>query len=541
MKKATRFLALVLCMAMLVSSAQIALAQQDWEKDTTPITFSCYTNDASIKPWGEDQISKKITEVTGVSLDIRIPVQNEEMESLSLMMASGEFPDILFLNANNQGIDDLVEEGYLLNLDELMAKEAPNLEHIMDTYHGSELLDNYRAADGNNYYMYYGYNSEIANAQLKEMGLLYPVWLVTFVTRQDWLDEIGNPDMSSPELFKSALLKMKEKHPDADGLVMDSMDSFFYQFGVWDNVGWQGQGVDVDGNIVHQIRRDSYKNALAYANDLARSGLLTKEGFMNPFDINNAKFINGEAIAMRDNYYSFTNVVEVQDTVKVPVKPFDTYGFSFQYSPWRSIAITKNCKDPARAIQFIEYLASNEGQLMMGYGIEGEKGAWTGNADEGPYFYFDSEIKSPFFKQGKPVIYEEFQAERSIDFNAYAKRTGINNHTYMQNWAFNNWNIWEWKGASPEFTAYTEMMADHITFKPEFIFKLIPDSKAGIASAKVKSIVEEYELRIVFAQDDAEFEQLLSEMIQKADQAGLKTLEEEWTAQYRANLAKLGK
>jgi putative aldouronate transport system substrate-binding protein len=46
---------------------------------------------------------------------------------------------------------------------------------------------------------------------------------------------------------------------------------------------------------------------------------------------------------------------------------------------WMISFITKQCKDPAKAIQIFTYLLDEEGQMLMNYGIEGE--TYTKNAD----------------------------------------------------------------------------------------------------------------------------------------------------------------
>ena len=39
---------------------------------------------------------------------------------------------------------------------------------------------------------------------------------------------------------------------------------------------------------------------------------------------------------------------------------------------WDAIGITKNCKNPEKAMQFINFLASEEGQYLLMWGIEGK-------------------------------------------------------------------------------------------------------------------------------------------------------------------------
>ena len=43
-----------------------------WEKDTSPVTFSAYIDFDwyAVDTWGEDEVSKEITRLTGVSLDV---------------------------------------------------------------------------------------------------------------------------------------------------------------------------------------------------------------------------------------------------------------------------------------------------------------------------------------------------------------------------------------------------------------------------------------------------------------------------------------
>ena len=72
------------------------------------------------------------------------------------------------------------------------------------------------------------------------------------------------------------------------------------------------------------------------------------------------------------------------------------------------MAITKSCEDPVRAIKFMDYLCSDEGQILYHWGIEGEN-------------YFLDE-------NGKPYRTDEEVAKAQSDPD-YAKNTGIDNYT----------------------------------------------------------------------------------------------------------------
>ena len=72
------------------------------------------------------------------------------------------------------------------------------------------------------------------------------------------------------------------------------------------------------------------------------------------------------------------------------------------------IGITKSCEDPVRAIKFLDYLCSDEGQILYHWGIEGEN-----------YFLDDD---------GQPYRTDEEVAKAQSDPD-YAKNTGIDNYT----------------------------------------------------------------------------------------------------------------
>lgn len=75
------------------------------------------------------------------------------------------------------------------------------------------------------------------------------------------------------------------------------------------------------------------------------------------------------------------------------------------------MAITKSCEDPVRAIKFMDYLCSDEGQILYHWGIEGEN-------------YFLDE-------NGKPYRTDEEVAKAQSDPD-YHKNTGIDNYTGFQ-------------------------------------------------------------------------------------------------------------
>ena len=68
------------------------------------------------------------------------------------------------------------------------------------------------------------------------------------------------------------------------------------------------------------------------------------------------------------------------------------------------IAISSTCKDPVRAIKFLDFLASDEVQVLNNWGIEG---------------------KHYMMKDGKRVVPQEVQDRINNDNTAFTKESGI--------------------------------------------------------------------------------------------------------------------
>jgi hypothetical protein len=284
---------------------------------------------------------------------------------------------------------------------------------------------------------------------------------------------------------------------------------------------------------------------------LARKGILARDGFMSPYDVSAAKWANGDVIAFRGNFAGgFLNPEKVKDTVAYSLPPMKTYHFNFVNTPWMLSAITSKSKNVARATTFLEFCASKEGQLYFGFGgVEGKKGdKFSGDMANGPYYYVDPGLDATkeVFPSGKPVWYKELYEAASKDWGAVFKQTGIWRHSIMQNWNYNNWELNWWSGPNQKSLQYTDFMLPHVTFNTAFnmdtnLLDAAQRDEVNVAGSKVDKIRKDYELKLIFSASDAEFDALYGECMKKLDEAGLQTLEAGWTKIYQMNLAKAKK
>ncbi|PQP91386.1 extracellular solute-binding protein, partial [Paenibacillus sp. AR247] len=177
-------------------------AQDAKADDTSPITFSFFGADASPN-WNkmQDEVGKEITKKTGVTINAEYAVSGAGTDKISLMAASGDYPDFIFAKGD---VDKLVEAGAMIDLTDLIDKYAPNLKKVYGKYmnrlpYSNEdksiyVLPTNGAVDQQ--YFDAGGGFEIQNAVLKELGY---------------------PEVKTVKDFENVLQQYKDKHPTIDG------------------------------------------------------------------------------------------------------------------------------------------------------------------------------------------------------------------------------------------------------------------------------------------------------------------------------------
>ncbi len=180
-----------------------------WKLDTSPITFDWYINFSWFAgKWGEDMVSKYVTEKTGVSLNIITPAGNEA-EKMNTMIASGKLPDFITIGWWEDAVKKMIEGKLVLPLNELAENYDPYFFKVADP----AKLEWYKQDDGN---VYEYPNASSSPKDFERYKELKPS-NQTFLVRKDIYEAIGKPDMRTPEGFLNALQAAKEKFPEVNG------------------------------------------------------------------------------------------------------------------------------------------------------------------------------------------------------------------------------------------------------------------------------------------------------------------------------------
>lgn len=398
-------------------SAAEASSSGETADDKSPITFEYFNADGKNGNW-DNPVAKAITEATGVTLDVSYPVasQGDAKEDVALMIANDEYPDMIYAKGS---ATDLYQAGALIDMTDLIEKYGPNIKKM----YGAELEKLKWSQDDPGIYQlsYAGVNQktlttggscQIQWAALKENDYKYPKtldeyekmiksYLAAHPKTEDGLDMIGITMSASDWHWMITL-------GNPAGLIADASP---------DNGQWI---IDDEYNVHYKHVTDEEKEYFKWLCRMYNEGILDPNFATQTDDDYIAKVASGRVVAITDAewHYSQCEATLVADGkvdqtyVGLPVTlREDQVEKALMYQGttvgW-GIGITKSCEDPVRAIKFLDYLCSDEGQILYHWGIEGEN-----------YFLDDN---------GQPYRTDEEVAKAQSDPD-YAKNTGIDNYT----------------------------------------------------------------------------------------------------------------
>ncbi|RCW76885.1 ABC transporter substrate-binding protein [Saliterribacillus persicus] len=424
MKELKKIFSLIFIVALL----SFMVACQDNEEDVASdsgdddgtIELTVFDSDTN-SDWEEmkSPVGQKIVEDTGVTLKPEFDIEGGQTK-IPLMIASGEYPDMILSKGGGQ----LVEAEALIDLAPLIEEHAPNIKKML----GEELNRLKWSKEDPSIYV-------LTNAAVENQAMSpnFGAWVQHAVVK-----ELGYPKIRTLEDLESVIREYKELHPTIDGqkTIGLSMNTDEWRIqSAFLNSGFMMTGGSDDGeyfidpetfDATLHYRRPIEKKVFEWYNKMNAEGLLDSETFVQKHDQYTAKLASGRVLAtIGPDYLMYEGQSALREAGmeermygQYPVTLNEDYVSHAYHSNglqagW-GISITKDCKDPVRAIKFLDYLASEETQIMLNWGIEGEH-----------YEIVD----------GKRVIPEEEREKRNNDKD-YLKKTGIgyNFLRYVPHW-----------------------------------------------------------------------------------------------------------
>ncbi|MBE7898301.1 extracellular solute-binding protein [Paenibacillus polymyxa] len=406
-------LALLLLVTTGCANSKGSTAEKEDPDDTSPITLTFFGGDSSSN-WNnmKDAVGQEIIKKTGVTLNAEHAVNGRGEEKFALMAASGEYPDLVYPKGD---IGKLVDAGALIDLTDLIDKYGPNIKKVYGDYFNRI---KYSSEDPAIYTIptNLGVDHIAFDAQ------------AGFEIQHQALKKLGYPKIRTVQDFEKALKDYVAKYPTTNGqpTIPLSLDAEDWKMQITvTNPAVTATGGPDDGEyyidpkthkaILH-YKRPEEREYFRWLNHMYNEGLLDRDTFVQKSDQYKSKIAAGRVIGLIDQEWNYQ---DAENALKAAGKDEYTYShfpvtLNEQYEDHSlqpigfdtasGIGITTSCKNPVRAIKFLDFLASDEGQILRNWGIEGQ--------------HYNVE-------NGKRVIPAAVQERKNKDNASFSRESGI--------------------------------------------------------------------------------------------------------------------
>ena len=369
--------------ALLLASTTLALGacgssgdkSSSGDGEVTTLTF--FNADLQTDDNFDNPVAEAITEKTGVKLEISHPVGGDE-QAIPLMIASGDYPDMIFGKGD---INKLIDASAVIPLDEMIEEKGGNIKKLY-----GDQLDRLRNSIDDPQIYHLG-TSGVENAYYKTSG--------TFSVQLDVLKELGYPNIRTLEDFEKAIVEYKEKYPEIDGketIGLSLLGSDWrwlitvgnpagFASGLQDDGQW---AVDPEtGKTTYKFLLPEFKEYFKWLNGMNDKGLLDPESFTQKGDTYIAKLSSGQVLSIADQDWDYQDAVK---NLKADGKEWRLYAplpvtlnediksqgvKDYGFTGTTGISITSTSENQEKAFEFLDWMASEEAQILINWGVEG--------------------------------------------------------------------------------------------------------------------------------------------------------------------------
>lgn len=366
--------------ALPASSADDTGESGEGESGLSPLTLEVYSQPANFQGEQVGWTAALLKEKFNITLSIIAP-QVAGADIFAACSASGYLGDIVVLD--NVDIQACISSGLIYDITEEMKSFAAYGDY-------QSQLDYYNASlDGVGEGTYYAWPCEMANTGATTFTPTIPG--VAPTVPWDYYDEIGVPELQTLSDLVGALREMQDKHPtneagdpsygitlwpDWDGNTIENVNQL---------TKWYGQEVngsvmvDVDGNMIPLIDDDSaYLKILQFYFEANQAGVVDPDSGTQNWDSVNQKFNSKRAFLIWNDWQQgFWNTTERgnagENYMMVPVADMEIYQPSDPYfGTGRAFACgTDDPEKKERVAMLLDWMSSPEGAQNIHGGIFG--------------------------------------------------------------------------------------------------------------------------------------------------------------------------
>lgn len=352
-----------------------------------PTTLSYFVADDSnaaimTTDWNDNEFYQEMERRTGVHLEFEMVSSADYQTNFNLMIASGNLADMIYVGASYyaEGVDAAIDDGYFLDLTDLVDEYMPNYEKVRTSDVQYELLS---TTDS-------GRLGAVYELRQSKQGPWLGLWI-----RQDWLDDLGLETPVTFDDYHEVLTAFKNEKGATAPLILNfsGSDGEFGTMSGGLNVlnSWQ---LDETGKVNFGPYMDAWKEYVTIMHQWYTEGLIDPD-FMATDErtADMAKVVTG-ASGLFAALYTMPSVYEAASEdpnmnlapVNPPVMNEGDEGHIRLRDSYTSgnTAISADSENWEVALRWLDYLYTDEGALLANYGVEGD--TFEFNEDGEPEF-----------------------------------------------------------------------------------------------------------------------------------------------------------
>ena len=348
-------------------------------------------NSSAISNFDDTYNWQAVQENLGIDIVWQHPASGQSSEQFNLMMTDNELPDIIYYNWSNYpggSADAAIADGKIIALNDYMEEYAPNLSAYLEAH--PDIAREITTDEGNIYCFPFVYTRTPSDSETWQGVMGREPMQESFeglIIRKDLLDKAGLDMPVTVDDWYNVLRAFKDmgiEYPLSFAKDFDrSSNSLASAF----DIPLLTFGLNKEGKIEYGAVGEGYRDYLEFMNKLYSEGLLDPDFMVQDRETCQAKIANGQVGAWIGRVPAELGSIEALVFENDPDSDFDAvaihnpvveegqelYYFQASY-PYRNegAAITTSCEDIETAMRLLDYCWSEEGDLLMNWGIEGE-------------------------------------------------------------------------------------------------------------------------------------------------------------------------
>lgn len=325
--------------------------------------------------FAEMPLLQQMEEKTNVKVKWRQYPTESYWEKVNLMLASAEYPDVMWALLSDVHLLELMENEMIYKLDEYI-EYAPRWTELFEKIPYAKRA--ITAGDGHIYSL----------PAIRDEESYWGFRDATFINK-DWLDKLGLEIPTTTEELRTVLNAFATQDPNGNGEADEIPWSFVYSenisgeldlYGAFGLIDVPDKFVLKDGKVVYSPLQEENKAAVRYLHELYADGVIDQEAFTQKHAGLNAKVASVPSIV--GMYSAYANIHDPEKANYVAIPPFKAEGVEKPVARRQTtqvmkgyFTVFKNNKYPEITMRWANELADEE------FGIEALYGPLEKQAD----------------------------------------------------------------------------------------------------------------------------------------------------------------